>query len=148
MSLELRKNDQPDNIEEITERIDRMGYPDCSERIDFLNNTDDTEEGELPLSLESAKGFLLFFTRFSDLGEPVLGLFPEGTLSAGWRIADNKHLLIEPLDSQNASFALIGPSDKGSDEKFRLNGRGKIAEVIKTLRRQGVDQWRKYLHTS
>ncbi len=140
--LEIRKDNQTDSIEEIIEHIDRLGYPECSERIDFLNNTDNIEEGELPLSLESAKGFLLFFTQFNVLGEPVLGLFPKGTLSVGWRLADNKHLLVEPLDSQNASFALIGPSYNNPNEKFRLNGRGKIPEVIKTLRKQGVDQWR------
>lgn len=140
--FESLKNHQPDSIEEIIEHINRLGYLGCSERIAFLNNTDDLEEGELPLCLESAKGFLLFFTQFDVLGEPVLGLFPEGTLSAGWRLAENKHLLVEPLDSQNASFALIGPSNDNPDEKFRLNGRGKIVEVIKTLKRQGIDQWR------
>ncbi len=119
-----------------------MGYPECSERINFLNSTDDIEKGELPLSLESAKGFLLFFAKFNDLGEPLLGLFPEGTLSAEWWLADNRHFLVELLDSQNASFALIGPSDKGPDKRFNLDGRGKIAEVIRTLREQGVDQWK------
>jgi len=137
----MKDLNRTDSIEEIIEHINRLGYPGCSERISFLNNTDDIEEGELPLCLESAKGFLLFFTQFNVLGEPDLGLFPEGTLSVEWRLADNKHLLVEPLDSQNASFALIGPSNDNPDGKFCLNDRGKIADVIKILKRQGIDRW-------
>ena len=72
----------------------------------------------------------------------MLGLFSEGTLSVEWRIADDKHLLIEPLDDKNASFAFIGPTNK-PEEKFRLNGRGAIEEVIATLRKYGVDEWKK-----
>ena len=76
----------------------------------------------------------------------MLGIFSEGTLSVEWRIADDKHLLIEPLDDKNASFAFIGPTNK-SGEKFRVNGRGAIEEVIDTLRSHGVDGWKKVVDT-
>ena len=72
----------------------------------------------------------------------MLGLFSEGTLSVEWRIADNKHLLIEPLDDKNASFAFIGPTNKPGEE-FHLDDRGTIEEVIDILRRHGVDRWKK-----
>ena len=73
----------------------------------------------------------------------MLGFFSEGILSAEWRIADDKHLMIEPLDGKNASFAFIGPTTNKPGEKFRLNGRGSIEEVIDTLRKHGVDGWKK-----
>ena len=72
----------------------------------------------------------------------MLGFFSEGTLAAEWHIADDKPLMIEPLDDKNASFAFIGPTNK-SGEKFRLNGRGAIEEVIDILRSHGVDRWKK-----
>ena len=72
----------------------------------------------------------------------MLGIFSEGILSAEWHIADDKHLMIEPLDDKNASFAFIGPANK-LGEKFRLNGRGSIEEVIDTLRSHGVGRWQK-----
>ena len=50
--------------------------------------------------------------------------------------------MIEPLDDKNASFAFIDPANKPG-EKFRLNGRGSIEEVIDTLRSHGVDGWKK-----
>ena len=117
------------------------GFVESAHTIDYLRFADDLEEGDKPLTLKSAMGFVALMQKFSDLGEPMIGLFSEGTLSAEWRIADDKHLLIEPLDSNKASFALIGPSNEPG-KQFRLNGRGTITEVIGTLRKQGVDQWK------
>lgn len=141
----LLNNPSPDHqIKQIAEDLKYLGYSNCAEDICWFHDDNDLEEGEQPLNPESAKGFLSFITQFGDLGEPMLGPFPEGTLSVEWRIADNKHLLVEPLDSKNACFALIGPSDSldSPDGKFRLNGRGTIKDVIKTLRKYEVDRWK------
>lgn len=130
----------PYSLGEIVASLNHQGFQKCAERLIYLQSTDDLEEGDKPLSLESIQGFFRLMRDFRDLGEPLLGLFSEGTLSVEWRIADDKHLLVEPLDSENASFALIGPSTKRGD-KFRLNGRGKIADIINTLQKNGVTQW-------
>ena len=130
----------PPSFEEAIEGLKQCGFSESANCIDDLRLTNDLEEGDKPLTVESAMGFVALMRGFSGLGEPMLGLFSEGTLSAEWRIADNKHLLIEPLDNERAAFAFIGPSKFG--EKFRLNGRGTIAEVIDALRKHGVDQWR------
>lgn len=128
------------SFEELMDALQMMGFNESAARLAYLRSTEDMEEGDAPLSLESARGFVEFMNGFPDLGEPLLGLFSGGTLSAGWRIADDKHLLVEPLDGENASFALIGPSQLPG-EKFRLNGKGSIAEIIHTLRDHGVDKW-------
>lgn len=132
-------------IKRIAEDLKYLGYSNCAEDICWFHDDNDLEEGEQPLNPESAKGFLSFITQFGDLGEPMLGPFPEGTLSVEWRIADNKHLLVEPLDSKNACFALIAPSDSldSPDGKLYLNGRGTIKDIIKTLRKYEVGRWRK-----
>lgn len=131
---------EPSSFEEVVTFLDYQGFDKCAERLIYLHSADDLEEGDEPLTLESAQGFVHLIEDFKDLGEPLLGLFSEGTLSVEWRIADDKHLLIEPLDSENASFALIGPSSKRGD-KFRLNERGKITDIINTLQKNGVTQW-------
>lgn len=128
-------------FEKVTEGLALCGCTASANYIDYLRSTDDLEEGDKPLTLESATGFATLMQNFGDLGEPMIGLFSEGTISAEWRIADAKHLLIEPLDDNKASFALIGPSDKPG-KKFRMNGRGTITEVIATLRKRGVDRWK------
>lgn len=121
--------------------LKHQGFSKCAERLAYLQSADDLEKDDKPLSPESVQGFVKLVGAFRDLGEPLLGLFSEGTLSVEWRIADDKHLLIEPLDSEHASFAFIGPSIRQGN-KFRLNGRGTIADIISTLRVHGVNQWR------
>ena len=122
--------------------LQKRGFVKSADYINYLQSTDDLEEGDQPLTIESVMGFAELMYRFRDLGEPMLGLFSEGTLSVEWRIADDKHLLIESLDDKNASFAFIGPTNKPG-KKLCLNGRGTIEEVIDTLRSHGVDGWKK-----
>ncbi len=128
-------------LTKIISRLRNEGLVDSADRVVELAGLQDFEEGEQPLSIESAQGFQDFILKFRELGEPVLGLFPEGTLSAGWRVADNKHLLIEFLDSDAISFAMIGPNDSAPDGKFRLNCRANQERVLKTLYQNGVAQW-------
>jgi len=127
-------------FDELLSSLKRRGFGACAARLAYLHSVEDMEDDDAPLSLESARGFVEFMHGFPDLGEPLLGLFAGGTLSAGWRIADDKHLLVEPLDGKNAAFALIGPAEQPG-KNFRANGSGTIAEVIHTLREHGVDKW-------
>ena len=143
-STSVRDDNLPssDKIDIAVEKLKTIGLVKSADYINYLRSTDDLEEGDKPLTAESVMGFAELMDRFRDLGKPMLGLFSEGTLSVEWRIADDKHLLIEPLDDKKASFAFIGPTNK-SGEKFRLNGRGTIEEVIDTLQSHGVDGWKK-----
>jgi len=117
------------------------GFNESVAEVEMLCSTDDLEPGDKPLSLESVRGFVKLIDAFRDLGEPMVGRFSAGTLSVEWRIADDKHLLVEPLDGDNASFALIGPSLTAGEDEFCLNGRGKIADVVAALRNHQVDRW-------
>lgn len=127
------------SFEGIQMSLEDQGFNKCAERINYLSSAN-IEEGDEPLSIESAQGFVNLMRDFPDLGEPRLGLFSQGTLSATWRISDNKHLLVEPFDGARACFAFIGPSTE-QGEKLRLNGRGSITDIINTLRKEGVAQW-------
>jgi len=117
------------------------GFNESAEEIEMLSSPDDLELNDEPLSLESVRGFVKLMDAFQDLGEPMVGRFSAGTLSVEWRIADDKHLLVETLDGDNASFALIGPSLTAGEDEFCLNGRGKIADVVVALRNHQVDKW-------
>jgi len=130
------------SFEELMAALIVRGFNESAGEIEELRSIDDMEPGDEPLSFESVRGFVKLMDIFQDLGEPMLDRFSAGTLSAEWRIADDKHLLVEPLDGDNASFALIGPSPTAGADRFRLNGRGKIADVVATLRNNQVDKWR------
>jgi len=130
------------SFEDLMVALQMKGFNESAEEIEGLRSTDDMEPDDKPLSLESVRGFVKLLDIFRDLGEPMLGRFSAGTLSVEWRIADDKHLLVEPLDGDNASFALIGPSHTPGADRIRLNGRCSIADVVATLRNNQVDKWR------
>ena len=117
-----------------------QGFTESAERINELADLQDFEEGEKPLSIKSAQSFQKFIGDFTVLGEPTLGFFSEGTLSAGWRLADNKHFLLEFFENNEISFAMIGPDDEAVDGKFRLNGRGSKKNVLEHLN-NNISQW-------
>ncbi len=129
------------SFEGVVATLQSKGFGKSAARLVDLRFADDFEEGDEPLSLESVRGFVKLMCNFRKLGEPMIGIFPRGTLAVEWRIADDKHLLVQPLDSESASFAFIGPADSESGGRYRLNGRGTIAKVIDTLQREGVDRW-------
>lgn len=137
---------KPENIGDIINFLRLLGYQKCAKRIEFLQNCDDFEQGEEPLSLESARSFFSFmsgfFNEFRQLGEPIVGIFSKGTLSAEWRTPDNKHLLIEFHANDVVSFAMIVSNPESKNDKFRLNGRGSCKEVINVLRKQGITGWK------
>ncbi len=117
------------------------GFERSADRINELLGLQDFEDGEQPLLPEFAQGFQRLLCEFRALGEPILGLFSEGTLCAEWRLADNKHLLIEFLDSNNLSFAMIGPDNDAPDGRYRANGRTNCEGMLEILSQRGVAQW-------
>jgi len=131
------------SFDDLMVALQTKGFNESAARLAYLHSSEDMEEGDAPLSLESVRGFVNFINDFQDLGrEPLLGLAPSGDLSVEWRIADNKHLGVWPLDSGYVHFAFIGPSGK-LGERAHLSGEGTIAKVISILREHGVDQWAK-----
>jgi len=122
--------DEAADFDDILRSLRRRGFGACAECLVELWFAEDIDEDDAPLSLESVRDLVELLDALQDLGEPMLGRFLAGTLSVEWRAADGKHILVELLGGDNASFALIGP---GADE-FRLNGRGKIADVVAALR--------------
>lgn len=118
------------------------GFGKSANRIFELKELAKFEENQKPLSMDSVLGFSKFISNFKNIGEPILGLFAEGTLSADWQVDDNKYLLIEFLDSNEASFAMIKPADGNPGKEFELNGKGSHADLLSTLEKHGVTKWR------
>lgn len=126
--------DESAAFEEILLSLKRRGFGACAECLAELWFADDIDEDGESLSLESVRGFVKLMDAFQDLGEPMLGRFLAGTLSVEWRATGGKRIFVEPLDGDCASFALICPSPTADADEFRLNGRGKIADVVAALR--------------
>ena len=132
-------NIQSSSFEELIEYLKLNELAGSAERIACLHAAGDLEEGDEPLSIESVKGFVTFIRRFADLGEPLLGLSPQGFLGSTWRIADDKHLYIQFLNANEAMFSSVSP---GTEDGllFRMSGRGSLPDVLQTLRAKGMDK--------
>ena len=137
-------NPQLSSFEEVIEYLKLHELAGSAQRIAYLCTAGELEEGDEPLSIESVKGFVAFMCRFADLGEPLLGLSPQGFLGSTWRIADDKHLYIQFLNANEAMFSSVSP---GTDDGhlFRMSGRGSLPDVLQTLRAKGMDKWRNSL---
>ena len=118
-----------------------QGLNGTAKRLQELAVWDNLEGEEGNLSIGSAQNFQKFIKEFTILGEPLLGIFPQDTLSAGWCISTNQHLLIEFFDDDQVSFAIIMPSEDSPDGKFRLNGRGTRASALKCLSMNHISGW-------
>ena len=130
-------------VYKIIHRLKEDGFKRSAKRIEELLTLDDDdfEEGEERLSLASAQDFVELMTKFRELGEPSLGLFSKGTLSATWRFAKNKQLLIELLGRNQAVFTMISPDESAVDGEFVLNGHGTWKQTIETFCGLGVGKW-------
>ena len=135
-------NTQSSSFEELIECLKLHELAGSAERIAYLCTDSELEEEDEPLSIESVKGFVAFMRRFADLGEPLLGLSPQGFLGSTWRIADDKHLYIQFLNANEAVFSSVSPGTQGG-LLFRMSGRGSLPDVLQTLRAKGMDKWRR-----
>lgn len=133
-------SDESAVFNDLLRSLKRRGFSACAERLVELWCADDIDEYNEPLALESVRGFVKLMDVFQDLGEPMLGRCLAGTLSVEWRIANDKHLLVEALNGDEASFMLIGSPGRPGEE-FHANGSDTIAEVVHALRKHGIDEW-------
>ena len=82
------------------------GRPDLAARIAYFASDEDLDEGDVPLTLESALGFLAFFgTVESPDGKVDLGCAPEGWLCAVWRFPDLRRVSLWFMNSDTVMYA-------------------------------------------
>ena len=82
------------------------GRPDLAARIAYFASDADLDEGDVPLTLESALGFLAFFgTVESPDGKVDLGCAPEGWICAVWRFPDLRRVSLWFMNSDTVMYA-------------------------------------------
>ena len=131
-----------DGFQRVFRALRKRGFHESAEQLHELHTLEDMEGGTA-LSLEASQSFVQFIDKLKIPGIPVLGIFHHGTLSAGWRIAKNKHVLLEFVNPKQLRFAMIAPDRNAPDKRFRLNGQGSHAAVVKFLQERGVTKWRR-----
>ena len=128
------------DIDNVCEILRVWGQHDLAERIAYFASDEDLEDGDIPLTLESARGFLSFFGAVKSEGRVSLTCSSEGWLCAVWRFPDERRASIWFLDTDRVMFAATN-----TDGDFiEIDGGGDVANswvVMTKLIQAGLLIW-------
>ena len=84
------------------------GHPQLADRLAYFASDADLEDGDVPLTLESAQGFLAFFGAVASSAKVHLGCTAEGWICAEWDFADLRDAGLWFLDEQRLMYTACG----------------------------------------
>ena len=115
------------------------GRPDLADRLAYFASDEDLDDGDIPVTLESARGFLAFFGAVESTdGKVSLTCSPEGWILAVWRFPDTRRISLWFMDYDTVMYAA-----RKSDgffcrpQQWRRNGQSFVRNG-KNGSRQGV----------
>ena len=139
--LLMNRSKSIQSIEEICNALEGQGHPDLAKRISYFASPEDLEEGDVPVTKESAQGFWKFFNAVESDGRRGLTCSSEGWLCGSWYFPDDRGVTLWFLDSQFVMFAATG-----ADGRFvRIAGgedTGGRETVTEKLVEAGLFYWR------
>ncbi len=112
------------------------GLEQSADRLGYLQRLADEDPDEEPISVASLRHLTAFLMDERHLGQPEIGVSPDGVALAQWRVMGNGVLAMEFLNSGFIRFA--GTSGHGSQdgEALRVSGtlpRTKALQAIQSL---------------
>ena len=103
--------------------------PDLADRLAYFASDEDLDDGDVPLTLESALGFLAFFGAVESQGEVSLTCSPEGWILAVWRFPDTRRISLWFMDYDTVIYAA-----RKSDGFFAdLNGGKEVGSRLSVM---------------
>ncbi len=130
----------PHTISEICAALEKQGQRELAKRIAYFASEEDLEEGDVPVTLESALGFWEFFKQVEFEGKLITGCSAEGQICADWRFEDERLVAIWFLDSHMVRFAAAYAPGKWVE----IDSGGEIGdrlEVTERLVEAGLFTW-------
>ncbi len=103
------------SVAEVCDVLRCWGESDLADRIVYFASEDDLDNGDVSVTLESARGFLAFFGAVESEGEVRLTCTPEGWICAEWDFPDNRDAGLWFLDADRVTFSAIGRDGKFID---------------------------------
>ena len=125
------------SVAEVCDVLSGWGHPELAERLTYFASDQDLDDGDVPLTLESAQGFLAFFGAVETEGEIDLTCSQEGWLCAGLRFEDQRNAALWFMDSVKVMFTATN-----RDGKFvNIRGGGKTTTgktIMRKLAAEGL----------
>ncbi len=119
------------SVAEVCGVLRGWGQPDLADRLVYFASDEDLDDGDVPLTLESARGFLAFFGAVETEGEIDLTCSQEGWLCAGLRFEDKRNAALWFMDSDKVMFTATS-----RDGKFVNIHRSRRTTTNKTIVRK------------
>ena len=123
------------------------GRPDLAERLAYFASDEDLDDGDVLLTLESARGFLAFFGAVESEGKIHLGCTTEGWICAEWDFPDRRDAGLWFLDCQRLMYTASGFDGRFMD----LSDGGRVgdrAAITEKLVESGLFTWFKSIRTA
>ena len=93
------------SIAEACDVLRSWSEPDLADRIAYFASDTDLDDGDVPVTLESALGFLAFFGAVESEGQVDLGCSPEGWICAEWDFPDLRDAGLWFLDGHRLMYS-------------------------------------------
>ena len=119
------------SVAEVCAVLRGWGRPDLADRLAYFASHEDLDDGDVPLTLESARGFLVFFGAVETEGGIDLTCSQEGWLCAGLRFEDKRDAALWFMDSDKVMFTATN-----RDGKFVNIRGGRKTTTSKTIMRK------------
>ncbi len=103
------------SVAEVCDVLHGWGRPDLADRIAYFASDEDLDDGDVPVTLESAWGFLAFFGAVESEGEIRLTCSQEGWICAEWDFADKRDAGLWFLDADRVMFSAANRDGKFID---------------------------------
>ena len=116
MVVEVRKH------KEIIAELRLVGLDSVADRLSYLESLADEDPDEPSILLESLQYLALFLTSERHLGNPQIGVSPDGLLGAQWRAENDDVVAMEFLTDSLIRFAAISAPTKCVIERQRVSG--------------------------
>ena len=118
---------------EITAALRESGLEQSADRLGYLQRLADEDPDEDPIAIASLRHLTSFLMDQRHLGQPDIGVSPDGVALAQWRVTGNGILAMEFLDSGLIRFAGASGSDSQDGESLRVSGTLPIAKALQAI---------------
>ena len=100
------------SVAEVCDVLRGWGHPEVADHLVYFASDEDLDDGDVPLTLESAQGFLAFFGAVETDGKIRMTCTQEGWICAEWDFTDNRDAGLWFLDADRIMFTATDRAGK------------------------------------
>ena len=119
---------------EMIEVLRESGLNESSERLRYLQRLADEDPDEQPIAMESLQQLTAFLMDERELGQPEIGVSPNGVALAQWRIMGGGILAMEFPGSGLIRFAGTSGGTGDGRATHRVSGTLPKAKALRAVR--------------